>query len=123
MLHTIEGHLLSGYADGGDAPDKELELVPGAVSDATAFLQEMPEALTRFDRVSDLVTGFESAFGLELLATVHWVASNEGAVGDEQVIERTYEWGDRKRQFSERQIVLALRTLEAKGWLDACSSE
>ena len=34
VLNAIEGHLVSGYADGGDAPDKELELVPGALDDA-----------------------------------------------------------------------------------------
>ena len=37
VLRTVEGHLLSGYADGGDAPDKPLNLVPGAVEDATNF--------------------------------------------------------------------------------------
>ena len=31
VLTRIEGHLVSGYADGGDAPRKQLELVPGAV--------------------------------------------------------------------------------------------
>ena len=38
VLHAIEGHLVSGYADGGDAPGKELALVPGALEDAFAFL-------------------------------------------------------------------------------------
>ena len=42
VLHAIEGHLVSGYADGGDAPGKALELVPGAVRDASAFLAENP---------------------------------------------------------------------------------
>ena len=39
LLHTIEGHFISGYADGGDAPDKQLELVPGAVEEAHTFSQ------------------------------------------------------------------------------------
>jgi hypothetical protein len=34
VLTQIEGHLVSGYADGGDDPQKQLELVPGAVEDA-----------------------------------------------------------------------------------------
>jgi O-acetyl-ADP-ribose deacetylase (regulator of RNase III) len=37
VLTKIEGHLVSGYHDGGDAPEKQLELVPGAVKDAEAF--------------------------------------------------------------------------------------
>jgi putative DNA methylase len=36
VLRAIEGHLVAGYADGGDAPDKPLTLVPGAVDDAKA---------------------------------------------------------------------------------------
>ena len=39
VLRAVEGHLVSGYADGGDAPDKQLDLVPGAVDDARAFLE------------------------------------------------------------------------------------
>ena len=31
-----------GYADGGDAPDKTLQLVPGAVEDARAFYNNIP---------------------------------------------------------------------------------
>ncbi|MCY3728339.1 MAG: hypothetical protein OXF97_04990 [Nitrospira sp.] len=38
LLHTIDGHFISGYADGGDAPDKQLELVPGAVKRRTPSL-------------------------------------------------------------------------------------
>lgn len=33
VLNAIEGHFISGYADGGDAPEKELRLVPGAIAD------------------------------------------------------------------------------------------
>jgi hypothetical protein len=31
VLRAVEGHLVAGYADGGDAPDKQIELVPGAM--------------------------------------------------------------------------------------------
>jgi len=75
VLQAIEGHFISGYADGGDVPDKQLQLVPGALPDAEAFLENHPEVRARFDRVTDLVEGFETPFGLELLSTVHWVAN------------------------------------------------
>ena len=79
VLTKIEGHLVSGYHDGGDAPDKQLELVPGAVKDAAAFLAGDVDTRSRFDRVGNLVEGFETPFGLELLATVHWVVTREHA--------------------------------------------
>jgi O-acetyl-ADP-ribose deacetylase (regulator of RNase III) len=117
VLRTIEGHLVSGYADGGDAPDKQLELVPGAVKDAETFLEGHTTTRARFDRVADLVEGFETPFGLELLSTVHWVATHEGAADAETAVARAYAWNDRKKQFSPRQIGLALDVLTKKGWI------
>ena len=43
VLKAVEGHLISGYADGGDDPTKQLELVPGAIPDARASLQDDAE--------------------------------------------------------------------------------
>src|SRR5205085_11386806 len=104
VLVAVEGHLLCGYADGGDAPDKQLELVPGAVTDAEAFLERHATTRERFDRVADLVEGFETPFGLELLSTVHWVAMREEATTPEGAVARTYAWNDRKRRFSPPQL-------------------
>jgi O-acetyl-ADP-ribose deacetylase (regulator of RNase III) len=119
VLTKIEGHLVSGYHDGGDAPDKQLELVPGAVKDAETFLSADLDTKKRFDRVGALVEGFETPFGLELLATVHWVAKREQAASVEDAVEKVHAWNDRKRRFSPRQIGIAFETLRAKGWLAA----
>ena len=117
VLRPLEGHFVSGYRDGGDAPGKQLELVPGAIEDANEFLERYPETRQRLERVSDVVCGFESSFGLELLATVHWVAAEHPSSTEDEVIAHTYAWNPRKRQFSERQIRLALQVLEERGWL------
>ncbi len=117
VLRSVEGHLISGYADGGDAPGKQLELVPGAVSDAEIFLQSHNMSRSRFDRVADLVRGFETPFGLELLSTVHWVATRDGARTLPSAIAAVYAWNDRKRQFKPEQIELASRVLDERGWL------
>jgi O-acetyl-ADP-ribose deacetylase (regulator of RNase III) len=122
VLNAVEGHLVTGYADGGDAPDKEIGLVPGAVADAQRTLAQHPSTLERFDRVAALVDGFESPFGLELLSTVHWVATREGARTAEAVVRGTYAWNDRKRQFSEWQLRLALDVLAQQDWLPAATS-
>lgn len=117
VLTAIEGHLVSGYGDGGDAPDKPLELVPGAVEDANAFLEDHAETRARFDRVAALVDGFESPFGLELLATVHWVSAKGGTKTVQEAINQVYAWNEHKKQFSQRQIRLAFEVLQAQDWL------
>jgi len=67
VLRAVEGHLVSGYADGGDAPDKQLELVPGSVAEAQAFLRNDEETIARFERVAHLVDGFEHRSGWSCL--------------------------------------------------------
>lgn len=117
VLSAIEGYYVSGYGAGGDQPNKPLELIPGAVAAASAAIEANPATHARFDKVVQLVAGFESPFGLELLATVHWVATREHPVTDQDLIARIYAWGERKRQFSERQIRLARQVLTERGWL------
>lgn len=117
QLRTMEGHLTSGYWDNGDDPEMQIELVPGALKDAEDFLRDHAKTSGRFDQVADLVQGFESPFGLELLSSVHWVATREGGSTAEKAIRLVYSWNERKRRFSERQIGLAWDVLHAKRWL------
>ena len=117
VLREIEGHYVSGYRDGGDDPTKQLELLPGALEAAAELLVAQPATSARFQRVAELVDGFESPFGMELLATVHWVARHEGARGPEAAVEAVHRWNDRKRQFLPEQIAIAWEALRQKGWL------
>lgn len=117
VLNAMEGYMVSGYR-GEDAPDTQLELVPGAVSEAEKFLSQDSAVREHFDRVADLVNGFESPFGLELLATVHWVVTRERAATLSDVVARTYAWNDRKQRFTPRQIELAYDTLRQHNWVE-----
>ncbi|MFZ1264937.1 MAG: macro domain-containing protein, partial [Anaerolineae bacterium] len=65
VLRAVEAHLISGYRDGSDAPDKPLQLIPGALEDAARFLAENVPAQQRLNRTTDLVEGFETSYGLE----------------------------------------------------------
>jgi hypothetical protein len=117
VLQAVEGYYISGYGQGGDAPDKELQLVPGAAEDADAWLANNTETRERFERVSELVKGFESPFGLELLATVHWVLDRETPASADELVRRVYQWAERKRQFMPEQIELAHQVLKNKRWV------
>ena len=119
LLGTIEGKLINGYTadDGFGALDKPLTLVPGVVEEARKLFNHHGMSRQRFDRVSRLIEGFESPFGLELLATVHWVMNREGATQCESIKRQVYNWNDRKRQFTPRQIAIAEDRLCTHGWL------
>jgi len=116
VLNAVEGHLIMGYADGGDDPDKQISIIPGAEQDAKDFLSSNSDTADRIDHVAKLFEGFETPFGMELLTTVHWVAK-EGAKTLTEIIDHTYEWGVHKQIFSERQIKLATDRLSNQGWI------
>jgi len=117
VLSQIEGCFIQGYGDAEDRPDKQIELMPDASEWADEFLKDHPETQARCDRVADLIAGFETPFGMELLASVHWVASREGATTVADVMHKMYEWNERKQMFKERHVRIACEILRNKGWL------
>lgn len=124
-LERLEGHYLRGY---GDRTQRVLELspitlMPGAVDEAGQWLAEHPGegAADRIGAVSELVTGFASAYGVELLATVHWAATREAgdrAPDPAALTELIGSWNKRKsRLFTEDHVGKALARLQELGWL------
>src|ERR1035438_3405776 len=118
VLSLVEGHFIRGYGDAEDNPGKPIELLPGTTVSASAFIESLPATQARFDRVARLINGFETPFGMELLATVHLVCRKEGARTEDEAVRHTYAWSDRKKGFERDQIALAREVLAAQGWLD-----
>ena len=86
------------------------------MKEAEAFLHDKQrDALAGSTSVGKLVEGFETPFGLELLATVHWVVTRENAATAEDAAAKVYAWNERKKRFSPRQIGIAFETLRAEG--------
>ncbi len=117
VLARLEGHFLLGYGDGGNQPDTPLTLLSDAVEEAERHLSTMPDARARFDRVTKLIYGFETPFGMELLSSVLWCAVQEGDQL-ETVTECVRSWSPRKRkQFQPQHIEVALQRLREQDWL------
>ncbi|MCC6651031.1 MAG: macro domain-containing protein [Candidatus Eisenbacteria bacterium] len=119
VLRQVEGTLVAGYGSDGDAPETPLQLVAGAFERAHEFLNAAPDTRSRIERTAKLVDGFETPFGLELLATVHWVATEEKATGFEQIAVGVHAWSKRKRLFTREQIELAMGRLREQALIGA----
>lgn len=120
VLERIDGHFIQGYGDGGSAPETPITLLADAADEAEAFLHENQEAQKRFDDVSALIEGFETPYGMELLSTVHWVATEDGdARHDVQAaIRGVHAWNDRKRRLMQpAHVRAAWDTLHRHEWL------
>lgn len=115
VLNELEGHFTLGFADGEDSPEKPIWLLPEGLVEAEQFLDAHPDTKSRFERVAGLIAGFETPYGMELLATVHWAAVKDDAETLEQVIETVHAWNSRKRElFSVRHIELAWNVLHQR---------
>ncbi len=118
VLNYIEGHFITGFGDAEDKPERQIELNRNVTSQVDPFLRKHPETNQRFLKVTDLISGFETPFGMELLSTVHWVARREGAVSSEEALAKTHAWNSRKKMFTQRHVSIAWETLAEKGWLN-----
>lgn len=114
-VERLEGTYLTGFGDGtGDA---SVRLQPGAMEEAEGFLADHPETCERYERVAELIDGFETPYGLELLATTHWVVVHEDG-GDAQTAARLVRaWTERKgRLFTDYHVAVAWDRLDDGGW-------
>lgn len=100
VLKRLDGHFLLGYGTGSSDPTTPLEPTPEGVEQAQAFLARDDETNKRFDRVTKLIDGYEDAYGMELLSTMHWVMVHEPEARKhcEVAIEKVHAWNPRKRQ-------------------------
>jgi len=124
VLEAMEGHFIRGYGD-SQKPNAVIALLDGAVEEAIAFLADKQESLARLRRVSELIEGFETPYGMELLASVHWVAHRVGPGGEqpspdaEAATAQIHAWNPRKRKvFKPDHVRVAWRQLETHGWLN-----
>lgn len=117
VLHNIEGYMIDGYADGGDQPNKRINLLPDAYERAWDYIQKNKELNIHIKRVINLIQGFESSFGLELLSTVYWILKHEEIDSRDDIYQYIYEWNDHKKMFSHHHIDRAYSTLVSKKWV------
>lgn len=119
VLENMEGHFTRGYGD-SQRPDEEIELVPGAVKVADAFLAQHLDSKLRLTQVSQLIEGFETPYGMELLSSVHWVAKHTEipAQSAKEAIQAIHQWNDRKRRmFHSKHIQIAWDSLVEQNWV------
>jgi O-acetyl-ADP-ribose deacetylase (regulator of RNase III) len=124
VLETLDGHFIRGYGD-SHKPDADIELVPGAVEEAERLLMNDAVARLRLQRVANLIEGFETPYGMELLSSVHWAAryGEPPARNEEDAIAALARWSARKQaMFKPAHIRVAWHRLDEQGWLTPSAS-
>jgi O-acetyl-ADP-ribose deacetylase (regulator of RNase III) len=123
VMHLFEGHFVQGFGEGRNSPRTPIRLLPQAVEQAAQVSRDNPdnERENRLQRVFHLIEGFESPYGMELLASVHWVAHEIADSKDDVhgLVAAVNGWNDRKRRtMKPEHIEIAWKRLQAEGWLE-----
>lgn len=121
LVQGMEGSLLHGF---GDGTSKVLALDP--ISPTDQAVEELAVYMSNRDlsaerdvatTVMATVFGFEGPYGVELLASTHWVAKNSSTGAE--VPQAVREWTKRKgRIFTDSHVSAALRHLVSIGAFD-----
>ncbi len=118
-LNRMEGHFIVGMGDG--SVDSEIEPAPDALREADEFIAVNGDAAinARLERLHTLIDGFQSPYGMELLATVHWVAEHEmGVTSPESALYTIGSWNPRKRRLMQpAHVNAAWERLTDAGWI------
>jgi O-acetyl-ADP-ribose deacetylase (regulator of RNase III) len=118
-LNGMEGHFIRGVGDG--VVEAEIEPTAEAAVEAEAFVaqKEHRKLADRVERVGRLIEGYQSPYGMELLSSVHWVATQESEVYSlDDAIIAIRAWNERKRSLmTPEHVASAWQHLEQEGWL------
>jgi uncharacterized protein YwgA len=118
VLTKMDGAFLTGVGDG--TKPSEILVLNSALGEAETLLQANADNETgaRVERISRLIEGFETPYGMELLATVHWVAAEKPKATLDEIVEAVQGWNERKRQIMPlAHIKAAYDRLIAEKWL------
>lgn len=116
LLLEMDGKYIMGFND--RTLSSPLTLTDNALSEASNFLKENIELLQMIEKVKELIDGFESPYGLELLSTVHWSMVDKKTNDEKVITDYIQEWNPRKKElFKPNHIQKAIQHLEEKGFL------
>jgi O-acetyl-ADP-ribose deacetylase (regulator of RNase III) len=110
LLRYLDGSFIVSKKKIADAkPFDKIKLKDDRFSEVTSYIEKKcsDQQRKRLTRVSELIQGFESPFGLELLATVDWVIDRElnGQLDLQRVVRAVHDWSDRKKVLMKREYV------------------
>ncbi|MFD6161772.1 macro domain-containing protein [Nocardia sp. NPDC060256] len=120
VLSLVEGHFLTGYGDGSSRvlDATSIRPLPGIALEATRILADYPVTRQRIALVDNITNGFESMYGMELLATVHWLTDHDPDAAKDwrRTAELIREWTPRKAEmFTDDHVQAAWKRLREHG--------
>ena len=99
LLIYLNGHYIK-FKSEETKPTTTVYLVEEKLPEVEAFCNAhlSSEQKERLDRILELIEGFESPYGLELLATVDFIRTKSPSLTVSEIQEQIHSWTSRKRE-------------------------
>jgi hypothetical protein len=121
VLINMEGHYTRGFGDRSTKAQINV-LQDGEEKARGALLKHGAEVIQRLDDVRKLIEGFETPYGMELLSSVHWIATQDdpqAKLDPQKAVHAMHAWNERKRSiFRENHIHKAWKRLGETEWFE-----
>jgi O-acetyl-ADP-ribose deacetylase (regulator of RNase III) len=119
-LRAMEGHFIIGFGDGSLPINKAepIRVKPEIYEGLDKYIASHPETSARIRSVLEEIEGFESTYGLELLATVHWVMTRDATAraSSDATHNEVRRWSQRKSDlFTRPHVESAWRAVHEHG--------
>jgi hypothetical protein len=115
LLDAMNGYYIRGMEQMDAKPFEALELLPGKRPELNAYIEENLSVRQKgnLKKLTELIDGFQTAYGMELLASVDYIRRKYQVHSSEKIATQLALWSDRKAQlFPHNHIVIAQKHLD-----------
>lgn len=107
------------YISGYEGEDRQVIVTPSTFAASDDFLRANAVDVSPLtQKLSLLVAGYESPYGMELLSSVHFLSVTEGITTQPEMSQALEAWSDHKREnFPRTAVTTALKRLADDGCL------
>lgn len=108
VLHYLNGSYIMGYSSKDKKPFEELGIVMESEKEVNEFLSkpENNKYKAIAEKTKTFLSGFYSAFGLELLSTIDFIMKEKKITEEKEIINYLENWSNRKKtMFTNPQFV------------------
>ena len=115
-LHELNGKYLLGLEQMNLRAFDRFELQYNTLDEVKNYVETKLPASSRrrLEQLVNMISGFQSTFSLEVLASVDYVMKDNPGISLEDTVQKVWEWSDRKKDlFKERYIKIAYDHLNA----------
>lgn len=116
VLYYLNGSYITGYSSKDKKPFEELGLMMETEKEVNEYLdaKENEQEKQTVQKTKAFLSGYYSAFGLELLSTVDYIMMDKNTESIEEITKQLENWSDRKKTMFNNQKFINLAVQNIK---------